>query len=116
MKTVGNATVAYSSGSSMCTSNGANIANITFYSELGDLPMMTAVTSDLNGGAGSVAISERTKGTKQNLLCSWQGTCNTTYGECRCFDGFSSSDGNGRDGLRGDCGFYGINQHGGYGP
>ena len=105
MKTVGNASVAYSTGVSACTSNGANIANVTFFSEIGNLPLLTAVADKLGG---SVAITEKVKGTKQNLLCSWQGTCDTTLGECRCFDGFSSSDGNGMDGLRGDCGFYGV--------
>ena len=50
-------TVSYSSGTSLCTSDGSNIASVTFTQALGDLPLMAAGgTSGLSAGA-SVVIS-----------------------------------------------------------
>lgn len=85
----------------VCNQTGAS-ANITFTSELGDLPMLTADLSNLNGGA--VDIIETVQGTKEDLVCSLHGLCDDSRGECACFDNYLSSDANGSFGLRNDCG------------
>ena len=45
------------------------------------------------------------KGTTENLPCNNRGICDTTLGACKCFTGWSSSDGEGRPGMLGDCGY-----------
>jgi len=44
-------------------------------------------------------------GTAEAAECSDRGICDRALGTCRCFDGYRSSDGNGKAGTRGDCGF-----------
>lgn len=41
----------------------------------------------------------------EQAVCSNHGICDTSSGTCACFDGFSSSDGLGGSGSRGDCGY-----------
>jgi len=53
-------------------------------------------------GDGSVITS--TVGTVESEPCSGRGTCLDT-GDCKCHLGFGSSDGQGRSGGKGDCGF-----------
>ena len=78
---------------------------IKFLTELGSLPAITpkldgviSIRINKDGNAGSV------KGTKANAVCSNRGQCNTDSGLCACFAGYSSSDGKGGAGPRGDCG------------
>ena len=97
-------TVSYSSGSSLCTSDGSNVASVTFTQALGDLPLMgTGGTGSLSGGA-TLVVSELIKGNKENSICSNRGRCDSTTGQCQCYYGYTSSDGNGNGGSRGDCG------------
>ena len=93
------------SGNHACSSTGVAIA-VTFTGNLGDVPMLSAgVGSLVNGaGAGTVTFVETEKGTKENLPCSDRGICDETTGVCKCFQGYSTSDGNGGEGRRGDCG------------
>jgi hypothetical protein len=107
-KSFGNISVSYSIGgrnSGFCTSGGTNLANITFYSELGNQPTIKHDTSRLAGG--TIQILEKQAGTKSNMLCSGQGLCDSATGECQGFTGYSSSDGGGNAGLRADCGYFG---------
>eukprot|EP01039_Chlorochromonas_danica_P005706 gene5706-6290_t len=41
----------------------------------------------------------------EQAVCSNHGICDTSSGTCACFNGFSSSDGLGGPGNRGDCGY-----------
>ena len=66
------------------------------------------VDSKYLSGFGKFSITEVVKGTKQNQVCSFQGTCDQATGECKCFNGYSSSNGMGEVGLRADCGFFSI--------
>lgn len=73
---------------------------VTFLTELGDLPMMSA--RQINGD--SIAVNETKKGTKENAECSNRGYCDYSTGQCQCLPGFSSSAGNDTTGIRRDCG------------
>jgi hypothetical protein len=90
----------------VCTSDGVGQAVITFSSEFGNLPDMTVIPSGVESilldtdGTGLSA-----QGSKQSQECSGRGLCNTAVGICKCFKGYSSSDGQGNEGERGDCGF-----------
>jgi hypothetical protein len=65
--------------------------------------------------AGKTVVDDRrvsykpVQGTKENDICSNRGLCDTSEGSCLCFDTngdtFGSSDGYGKPGIRGDCGF-----------
>lgn len=91
----------------LCSSSGGQPASILFKTELGDLPPLsiTHVSTDLSG-AVTVQIDEFTKGTKLDAECSRHGRCDSAKGECACFEGWASSDGDGAVGHRRDCGWY----------
>lgn len=83
-----------------CTPSGTNIIRIEFLNDFGDLPPLRwildgslTMTSNVDGAGGSQ------RGTKEDAVCSNRGLCNYATGR------FTSSDGNGREGDRGDCGF-----------
>ena len=103
LASVGDVTVAFASGSVLCDATGAT-KTVTFKTELGDVPLLAAdaATTALTGG--SLSVAEAVKGTKENVECSNRGVCEPATGMCHCFDGFSSSDGSGALGSRGDCG------------
>nr|AIG55691.1 secreted protein [Thraustotheca clavata] len=102
----GQVTVTYSNGQVACTANGANTIAITFLTVFGALP---SIQYTLNGVTSIVIFNDGTSGsvigTKENALCSNRGHCDYTNGLCVCHTGFTSSDGYGRPGSRGDCGF-----------
>lgn len=100
--------------------------NVTFLTELGDLPLMTARSSSL----GALSVAAITNGYMGAEVCSGRGVCGacaraagtplvclTSFiarvraradyasGTCTCVHGFSSSDGFGGMGSRGDCGY-----------
>ena len=70
---------------------------------MGDMPAFTATTTSLTGSVSFVVI-EVVKGNKENLVCGGLGLCNEEDGVCECFDGYSSTNGYGAGGDRGDCG------------
>ena len=78
---------------------------ITFTHELGDQPLLTTMTT----GRMTMTVEETTKGTKEWLECSGRGLCDRSTGDCTCFSPFSSSDGHGHSGTRGDCGYLNEN-------
>lgn len=89
-----------------CTSDGSNTVLVKFLTELGDLPELSSV---LDGVTSILVNSDGTGlsvlGTKMNAECSGRGRCDYSTGVCKCYVGFSSSDGKGGEGTRGDCGF-----------
>jgi hypothetical protein len=87
---------------------------VTFLTEMGNLP---DIRVDLIDGLGNRLIDTNHRlsvmtdgdglsvmGSKASLECSGRGTCNRKSGQCACYQGYTSSDGNGKPGTRGDCG------------
>ncbi|OQR80731.1 tenascin-like protein [Achlya hypogyna] len=101
-----NVTVTYTSGTSACTANGANTITIKFLSMFGVLP---SIKYTLNGVTSIAVFNDGTGGsvvgTKTNAVCSGRGNCDYAKGLCVCATGFTSSDGYGNPGSRGDCGY-----------
>eukprot|EP01029_Cantina_marsupialis_P032301 TRINITY_DN9728_c0_g1_i1.p1 TRINITY_DN9728_c0_g1~~TRINITY_DN9728_c0_g1_i1.p1 ORF type:complete len:668 (-),score=245.26 TRINITY_DN9728_c0_g1_i1:220-2223(-) len=93
----------------VCEASGATHAMITFMTEHGDLPDMTATPSagTINfdyGGTNAFTPVDSVTGTKEEATCSNRGLCDTSTGTCTCFTQYGSSDGMGNAGSRGDCG------------
>lgn len=106
LRSIGRVNVSYSPGKTeFCTTDGSNEVTITFLTELGDVPDVTFDHAASDGALVSISNTESVKGTKEALECSQMGTCDRQTGQCMCFDGYASSDADGRRGTRGDCGF-----------
>ncbi|KAJ1456364.1 hypothetical protein M885DRAFT_517875 [Pelagophyceae sp. CCMP2097] len=107
VRTEGNA-----STHAVCNNRSGSLTNITFTSELGDLPMLTADARFLGGATedspAAVTVTEASKGTKDDLECSMHGYCDAETGSCDCFSAYFSSDADAKSGLRGDCGFVDV--------
>lgn len=58
----------------------------------------------LVGSVPQLLISKAQNGTKENDVCANRGACDLTSGICNCYTGFTTSDGTGKFGNRGDCG------------
>mmetsp|Transcript_33127 Transcript_33127/g.107605 ORF Transcript_33127/g.107605 Transcript_33127/m.107605 type:complete len:695 (-) Transcript_33127:500-2584(-) len=125
LNTITDVDVVFSNGNSTCTDSslGYNVVGVTFNTEHGDIPSMTADTSllydtnygtQIGGGTvtfftdGAAATSNdlvvSVVGTTEEIECSGRGLCDRLSGTCSCFDGYSSSDGMGGSGSQGDCG------------
>ena len=117
LDSIGEANVTFTLGDhDACTPDRDNRMLVTFLTEFGNLPDLKAEFSDsqlvlkdkfqvLTDGAG-LSI----KGSKEDIECSGRGLCDRATGKCRCFKGYTSSDGRQRvgerprPGDRGDCG------------
>lgn len=102
-----------------------NIISVEFLDQFGALPPLVAeMDSEMSLGGGQISIFANKEccveddnhvilrpvtGTKENDECSNRGMCNRNDGLCYCYntngDSYASSNGYGRVGLRGDCGF-----------
>ena len=60
------------------------------------------------GGANSELHPKNVsvRGTREHAECSNRGTCDRETGICNCYKDFESSDGRGKLGALGDCGYY----------
>jgi hypothetical protein len=117
LDSIGAVNVTYTHGNEACIAGNVDASNavlVTFLTELGNLPdMRVDVVDDQNRQAADtnavIQINQdgaglSVKGTKQNVECSRRGICNRATGQCKCFQGYTSSDGNQKPGSRGDCG------------
>lgn len=83
-------------------------ADITFESELGNVPLLAVAESTLYGN--QIYITRAQTGSTDMLVeCGGYGECDRTTGLCRCWDYQGTSDGVGGIGDRGDCGHNLIN-------
>jgi len=99
-----------------CTIGGLNRIVITFLSDFGNLPDLKpefdnpAISISKKFQVNTDGAGLSVKGTKTNLECSGRGTCDRSNGQCKCFKGYTSSDGRQKrgerptPGTRGDCG------------
>ena len=118
---VGPVSVTYSRGTTFCNSEyiglvppSGNIISVTFLTVYGLQPALTANNADVTIAAHGDSLTYTTDygaaqvwsvtGTKESLPCSGRGSCNVA-GDCVCYAGFVSSDGRGKLGRRGDCGY-----------
>ncbi|ETP00668.1 hypothetical protein F441_21955 [Phytophthora nicotianae CJ01A1] len=91
----------------MCTADG-NMVIVEFTQNFGPLPLLVGDSSLLmHAGIGmtpKLTISKPEVGSKENEACSNRGRCDLTSGVCTCYVGYTTSDGMGGPGDRGDCG------------
>ena len=119
LPSIGSVTVEFSDGTTPSaffeSGQARGLCNVTqatiyFHSELGPLPTLEAIPYvDVQGGGlqtfvGSIDTRTIQLGTKENVECSNRGVCDRATGQCKCYPGYGSSDGNGSVGLRDDCG------------
>lgn len=104
----------------VCQSDSTNLVKIEFTQNFGSLPPLKPKADTLAGtvlvyadGLSQVGDADGTnhisiKGTKEDDQCSNRGLCDTFTATCACMttnnDVYSSSDGYGNKGTRGDCG------------
>jgi len=105
-KTEANTTADKAAADVMCTALGDNICQVTFLTELGNVPQIEG----FRNGVSKLFIApfdtvHSNQGSKENVECSNRGLCDRTTGICNCFPGYGSSDGHGKQGTRGDCGY-----------
>jgi hypothetical protein len=74
---------------------------IEFFSPTGNIPLLRLVSSQID----YAVVTEFVKGTKEYAECSNRGICDYSSGVCYCFVGYGSSDGQGKAGIMGDCGY-----------
>jgi len=108
-------------GTTVCSLN--TVVSIEFTQQFGEPQELLAVDASGNilntaqgitwayntGSSLTVTTPGQTfyavEGTKENAPCSNRGYCDQTSGECKCYKGFVTSNGNLGAGTRGDCGF-----------
>lgn len=82
-------------------------ANITFVSQVGPVPLLAVENDLLVGHPHRVTVVRLQDASIEGLLeCSGHGECNRLTGECKCWEYYSTGNGIGGQGTRGDCGFH----------
>jgi hypothetical protein len=112
LDSIGKVNVTFTMGTSAC--NVGNSILVKFLTEMGNLP---DIGVDLLDGLGNrqMATNHRLQvnvdgaglsvmGSKASIECSGRGKCIRATGQCKCYQGYTSSDGDGRPGTSGDCG------------
>mmetsp|Transcript_8641 Transcript_8641/g.11395 ORF Transcript_8641/g.11395 Transcript_8641/m.11395 type:complete len:666 (-) Transcript_8641:165-2162(-) len=92
----------------VCSFTGAT-TYVTFTQDFGDIPLIVSDVTFLTHTSvvyePTVQVSEWRTGTKEDEYCSNRGICDTSTGLCTCNTDWDTSDGNGNQGTRGDCGY-----------
>ena len=101
---IGDVLVRATYGNRVCDATGGVILNITFLSELVNIPLLRVTHYNLTGTSAHVSLWRDQKGSGQVTECGSHGECNRKTGQCDCFPFWGSSDGFGGAGFRGDCG------------
>lgn len=103
----------------VCSIFSNNSVLIEFMTETGDLPLLIPEVQNLKNIHSYIDqipsdsfdwylmnITEFVAGTKEDIECSGQGTCDYATGVCTCVENYGSSDGStSKPGQRGDCSF-----------
>eukprot|EP00636_Phaeomonas_parva_P017009 CAMPEP_0118881234 /NCGR_PEP_ID=MMETSP1163-20130328/20733_1 /TAXON_ID=124430 /ORGANISM="Phaeomonas parva, Strain CCMP2877" /LENGTH=1262 /DNA_ID=CAMNT_0006817951 /DNA_START=152 /DNA_END=3940 /DNA_ORIENTATION=+ len=106
LPTIGDVAITSSNaGAAFCDSTGSVTLTITYKTEFGSLPLVAATVA---AGTATVNIQQSTAASKTATDCSDHGICDPLTGTCNCFDGWASSDGDGGNGLRMDCGHLSV--------
>ncbi|RLN47467.1 hypothetical protein BBJ28_00004217 [Nothophytophthora sp. Chile5] len=87
----------------MCTADG-NFVTVEFTQNFGRFVMSSLLVHAGVGSEPLLLISKAEVGSKEDEACANRGRCDLTSGVCTCFVGFTTSDGEGNSGDRGDCG------------
>jgi len=97
-------------GDELCIASQTTFSNITYISQLGNVPLLQVYQNNLGGRTGSVIINRLQASSARDLReCSGHGACDLGSGLCKCWYGYGTSDGRGNVGTRGDCGHYLLN-------
>jgi len=95
----------------LCDKDGVYV-DLKFLQDYGELPLVLANVDQLSltTGTPSIKMEKTVTGAKESLECSGRGICDGELGTCicdlSCAEGcFSTSDGHGNPGGRGDCGY-----------
>ena len=90
-----------------CIASG-NLIQVTFLQNFGDLPLLIPDGKHLGQTSGLetplITSQKVVTGDKESDVCSMHGTCDEDKGVCNCLDEWTTSDGYGNAGTRGDCG------------
>jgi hypothetical protein len=123
IKGLGEVSVTYSEGNTLCRDDVTNVVSITFLQNFGPLPPIVPESFGLESWSFVEVAADASygmltdhngvnyfsvKGDKENDECSNRGLCDQGTGTCNCFDTngdiYAGSDGYGGVGNRGDCG------------
>jgi hypothetical protein len=89
-----------------CTAAGTTAIRVEFLNDFGDLPPIRwVIDGALVMGINMDGVGGSVRGSKEEAECANRGICNHVTGVCKCSFGFTSSDGVGNEGTRGDCGY-----------
>jgi hypothetical protein len=94
-----------STAAAACAASPGVFIDITFASDLGDVPQITSTGALTGTDADIYNGAENPAGTYENVMCGNNGICTEKVGTCECIPGYDSSDGSGAPGNRGDCGY-----------
>jgi len=79
--------------------------SITFNTEHSDVPNLV-ITSSVTGTSAGITLTTPQTGTTEDEECSLHGKCDRDTGVCKCDTRWTSSDGSGKHGNKGDCGAF----------